>query len=127
MDKQAQTQVPVTEPAPGTQLKADVYDAPGGDAYMIEIPVPGLKPEEIAIEATVGMITVSTAAREQPPPDRHYLQREQPAGPMSRIFEFPMEIDTDDVQATLERGVLKIRARKAVAARRRKVPVAQAA
>jgi HSP20 family molecular chaperone IbpA len=46
---------------------------------------------------------------------------------MSRIFEFPMELDTDNVQATLENGVLKIHLPKAGAARRRVVKVGQLA
>ncbi len=47
-----------TEPV--SQLKADIYETPGGEAYVIEIPVPGVKPDEIGIEVTVDSITVST-------------------------------------------------------------------
>jgi HSP20 family molecular chaperone IbpA len=37
---------------------------------------------------------------------------------LSRIFEFPTEIDTDNVRASLENGKPKVRASKAAAARR---------
>lgn len=121
--------VPVPKRVPvAAQLSADVYDAPGGDAYVLEIPVPGVKPEDIAIEVTVGTITVSTERRPAPEEaKRNYLQREQAPSAMSRIFEFPMELDTDNVRATLEHGVLKIVARKALAGRRRELRVGQAA
>jgi len=46
---------------------------------------------------------------------------------MSRIFEFPMELDTDNVRATLEYGILKIRAPKAVAGKRRVIRLEQTA
>jgi HSP20 family molecular chaperone IbpA len=46
---------------------------------------------------------------------------------MARIFEFPVEIDTDNVQATLKDGILKIEVRKAAAARRRIIQIGQAA
>lgn len=36
---------------PPPRLTADIYETAGGDAYMIEIPVAGLKPDEIVIEA----------------------------------------------------------------------------
>jgi hypothetical protein len=38
---------------------------------------------------------------------------------MSRLFEFPVEIDTDNIRATLARGLLKIRVPKAALGRRR--------
>jgi HSP20 family molecular chaperone IbpA len=109
-----------------SKLTADVYETAGGDAYVIEIPVPGLKPDEILIEVTSSTVTVSTQPHQsEANGDRRYLQREQPAGPMARVFEFPMEIDTDNVQATLKDGMLKIEVRKAAAARRRIIQIGQ--
>jgi HSP20 family protein len=73
-------------------------------------------------------VTVSTEPKQSEQENgRRYFQREQSHKRMSRIFEFPMEIDTDNVQATLENGILKIRLPKAGAARRRVVKVGQLA
>jgi HSP20 family protein len=112
----------MAETAPA-RLTADVYETVGGEAYVIEIPVPGLKPEETIIEVDSSTVTVSTQPQQPEPEGRRYLQREQPVGPMSRLFEFPMEIDTDRVQATLENGILRVRAPKAAAAQRRVVRI----
>jgi len=77
------------------------------------------------VEITPEMLTVSTQPRAAlPDPNRRYLQREQSWQPMSRVFEFPTDIDTDNVRATLENGILKIHAPKAAAARRRVLKVA---
>ncbi len=46
---------------------------------------------------------------------------------MSRIFNFPVEIDTDNVQATLTNGILQIHVPKAAAAKRKIIRVGQAA
>jgi HSP20 family molecular chaperone IbpA len=59
------TRVPALPPP---RLTADIYEATGGDAYVIEVPVPGLKPDEIAIEADAYNLTVSTQP-EQAEPD----------------------------------------------------------
>jgi HSP20 family protein len=116
-----------TKAAP-LRLTADVYETAGGDTYVIEIPVPGLRPDDILIEVTSSTLTVSTQPRQtEANSDRRYIQREQSVGPMARIFEFPVEIDTDNVQATLKDGILKIEIRKAAAARRRIIQIAQAA
>jgi HSP20 family molecular chaperone IbpA len=44
---------------------------------------------------------------------------------MSRVFEFPMDIDTDNVKASLDKGILKIRVPKAAAGKRRVIRVGQ--
>ncbi|HEX2449884.1 MAG TPA: Hsp20/alpha crystallin family protein [Gemmatimonadales bacterium] len=56
---------------------------------------------------------------------RSYLQREHMTVPTSRVFEFPDELDTDNVQATLKEGMLRIRAPKAGAGRRRTIRITQ--
>jgi len=121
-----QVQVSVTDPT--TQLRANVYETPGGDSYVIEIPVPGVKPDEISIEVTVDTVTVRTEPRQQQDEsERTYVQREHSVESMSRVFEFPRELDTDNVRATLENGILRVRVRKAIAARPKVIRVEQAA
>jgi HSP20 family protein len=110
-------QLPVSVTDPASTLKANVYDEPGGDAYVVEVPVPGIRAEDIVIEVSVETITVKT----------RYSQREQTLRSLSRVFEFPMALDTDNVRATLEHGVLRIRAPKAIAGRQRVIRVGQAA
>ncbi|WP_422296888.1 Hsp20/alpha crystallin family protein [Candidatus Binatus sp.] len=102
---------PALPPPPTT---ADVYEPAGGEAYVVEIHVPGLKPEEIAVEATPDGLRVSTHPSQEENSDRLYLQREQDSRPWSRLFDFPMEIDPDKVRATVEAGILKIYAPKAL-------------
>jgi HSP20 family molecular chaperone IbpA len=56
---------------------ADVYETAGGETYVIEVPVPGLRPDEIIIEVTIDTVTVSTEARESAEESgRKYFQRE---------------------------------------------------
>ena len=113
---------------PAPRLTANVYETVDADAFVIEIAVPGLRPEEITIEATSDGLTVSTHPQEAASgAERRYIERDQPLMPMSRVFEFPVEIDTDNIRATLEHGILRIVAPKAAAGRRRVIKVAQSA
>jgi HSP20 family molecular chaperone IbpA len=88
------------------EVAAQVYDAPGGDAYLVEIPVAGAKADEIGVEATVDTLTVTLPSQ-------------------SRVFEFPVDLDTDNVRAELKQGLLRIQAPKAAAGKRRMVRVEQ--
>ena len=112
-----------TATAAGTT--ANVYETPDGAAYVIEVPVPGLTRQEIAVEVDVGTITVRTEpARTEEEEERTYLAREHLVEPMARVFEFPADIDTDNVRVILEQDLLRIRDPKAAAGRPRVVKVA---
>lgn len=116
----------MASPNASAQLTADVYETPGGDAYVLEIPVPGVRPDEILIEVMVSSVTVSTEPRlAVADPGRKYIHREHSLQPMSRILELPMELDTDSVRASLEYGILKICAPIAVAGRHKMIRVGQ--
>ena len=104
---------------------ANVYETPGGEAYVIELPVAGLTRQEIVVEVDVGTITVRTEpGRTEEEDGRTYFVREHLVEPMARVFEFPADIDTDNVRVKLEQGMLRIRAPKAAAGRPRTVKVA---
>jgi HSP20 family protein len=109
------------------QLRANFYETAGGDEYVIEVPVPGLEQNEIVIEADAESLVVRTEPRERAETDGKYMQREHTAEPMSRVFEFPEEIDTDNIRATLDKGMLRIRVPKAAVGRRRVIRITQSA
>ena|SRR2546425_1091020 len=119
---------PTRPPLPPARLTADVYETTGGEAYVVEVPVPGLPPDAIVIEATSDGLTVSTRPkREERESGVTYLQREQPVHAMSRVFEFPVDIDTDNIRATLQHGIVTIHVPKAAAGRRKVIEVARSA
>ena len=128
MEEVIEMRTPVFTEPPNSGLLADIYESPGGDAYVIEIPVPGLKPDEIVLEADTYSLAVTTApAQTEPKSGRRYIQREYPLRPMSRRFDFPVEIDTGNVQATLERGIVQIYVPKAAQGKHKIIRVGQAA
>ena len=111
--------------ATGTELlRANLYEDPGGEEYVIEVPVPGLEQSEIVVEADPESLVVRTEPRPRQDHDARYLQHEVNPEPMSRVFEFPQEIDTDNIRATLTQGMLRIRVPKASVGRRRVIRIA---
>jgi HSP20 family protein len=106
------------------QLRANFYENVGGDEYVIEVPVPGLEQSEIVIEADPESVVVRTQPHERAETEGKYIQREHTLESMSRVFEFPQEIDTDHIRATLDKGMLRIRVPKAAVGRRRVIRIA---
>lgn len=111
---------PALPPPPTT---ADLYEPAGGEAYIIEMHVPGVKPEEIVVEAAPESVRVSVDRQQSEDSGRRYILREQEMRSWSRLFEFPMEIDPDKVRATLENGILKVYATKALANQPKIIPI----
>ena len=72
------------------QLKGNIYETAGGEAYVIEIPVPGLNSDEITIEVTIDTVTVTTKPQQtEAESGRTYIQHEQLVQPMSRYSSSP--------------------------------------
>ena len=94
----------------------------------MEIPVPGLSADEIVIEATTDTMTVKTEPKpSEQDSERRYIHQEQAVKPMSRLFEFPEDIDTDNIGVTLKNGVLKLHVPKAAAAKPKVIRVKKSA
>jgi HSP20 family protein len=84
------------------------------DHYYVRAELPGLKGDELDIQVTGKNLAISgerkIAAAEE---GARYHRREREAGSFSRMIGLPGEVDTDNVQASLENGVLTIAISKA--------------
>ena len=85
----------------------DLYETP--EAYVLKGALPGVKPEDITINATPGMVTVRGEYKvETETKDESYLRKELRAGAIHRTFELPLSIDPTKVEATFKDGILKV-------------------
>jgi len=85
----------------------DVEDA--GAEYHVTLEVPGLKKENVKIEATPTSLELSTeASTEEEEKGKNYMRRERTCSRFHRSLDLPEEIDTEKVDASMEDGVLTI-------------------
>jgi len=108
----------------GTRLPVNIYaDAEG---YTFVALVPGVKAEELNIEAEGSVVKISgelIAPAQSADEKVRTLRNEIAFGKFSRAFELNDEIDADKIEANLENGVLTVRVPKAEAARPRTIKV----
>lgn len=91
------------------------FDTPALDihetdnAYEVQVPLPGLKPEDINIKMQNGTLTISG---ELPQPkveeNRKVVVQERYYGKFSRSVTLPQSVDSNKVEATYESGVLNL-------------------
>lgn len=85
----------------------DLYETP--EAYILKGALPGIKPEDITIDATAGMVTVKGEYKEElEKKERSYIRRELKTGSFHRAFELPLSIEPTKVEATFKDGMLEV-------------------
>jgi HSP20 family protein len=95
--------------------------------YRIELTLPGYNEKEIEVTATPSKIVVHAASKAEEKTEKNgVLWTEFGSNEVFRQFEMPQAITPDKVTATLEKGMLRIRAAKAAAEVKEPVAVAAA-
>lgn len=92
--------------------------------YYIRAELPGIKPEDLDIQATGKNLSIS-GERKIPTANEtaKYHRRERDAGKFSRIVNLPGEIDSDKVEAKLAGGILTVVIPKAEAVKPKQITV----
>jgi HSP20 family protein len=86
------------------------------DGYELEVTLPGFKPEEVEVTATPGEIAIHACAKhEKKGEDKRVVWSEYGSNEVYRRFELPNAIDVGKTNATLENGILHVKAAKAPA------------
>jgi HSP20 family protein len=79
------------------------------DAYVLKASLPGMKPEDIAIEATAEEVTIKAERKEETAlKEVDYLRKELRYGKVVRSFALPLAIDPSKVEASFEHGIVTI-------------------
>ena len=94
------------------------------DKYYVRAELPGVKAEELDIQATGNNLAISGERKIAPEKEgARYHRREREAGTFSRMIGLPGEVDTDKVEAKLENGILSIVVSKAEIAKPKQISV----
>jgi HSP20 family protein len=94
------------------------------DGYVITAALPGVRPEDVQIEATSNTITISGETSDERDVDEgEYVRRERRFGRFYRMLELPVELNAERAEASFENGVLTLRVPKSEATKPKQVPV----
>lgn len=81
-----------------------------GDHFLVQALVPGLKAEELTLEATAEELTLRGERGQELPEGFKALHQERGAVKFSRVLRFPEAIDPEKIEASLKDGVLTLKA-----------------
>lgn len=94
------------------------------DKYYLKAEIPGVKNDDLNIQADGNSISVSGERKiEAEGDDVKYHRKEREAGKFSRMVSLPGDIDADKIDAQLKHGVLEVVIPKAEAVKPRQITV----
>lgn len=93
------------------------------ETYILRAELPGVKAENLDIQATGRNLTISGERRIEVDPNVTYHRREREAGRFSRALTLPGEIDPEKIEAELRNGVLTVTVPKSDKARTRQITI----
>ncbi|RSS60790.1 Hsp20/alpha crystallin family protein [Streptomyces sp. WAC06614] len=95
-----------------------------GDAYVIDIDMPGVDKDAIDIDVERNMLTVKAERRPAPRSDQAQMElSERPLGAFSRQIMLADTLDTNRIEADYDAGVLTLRIPIAERAKPRKISI----
>lgn len=93
------------------------------DHYYMSIDLPGMKREDIKIEANGDVLTISGERKRESSDGRKIQRYERSYGFFKRSFTIPSVVDADKIEAHYENGVLELYLPKTQAARPRQIEI----
>jgi HSP20 family protein len=112
----------------GPRFSAPTYPAVNvwvnDEGQLITAEMPGLKPEDISIDATADALSIS-GERKAPEVGKgaDFHRQERSYGSFSRTIQLPFMVDPEGVQASFQNGVLLIRLPRAEADKPKRIAV----
>ena len=98
--------------------------AEDADHYLVKASIPGINPDDLEITLTNNVLTIKGEAKEeQASQPTNWHVRERRYGTFLRSVTLPAPVETDQVEATNEHGVLTLRIPKAEAVKPKKIAV----
>lgn len=90
-------------------MKTDVRELDG--SYELDVDLPGFKKDEVTVDLQDGYLTISAAKaldKDESNQKGKFLRQERYAGSMSRSFYVGDDVESTDICAKYEDGILKI-------------------
>ena len=96
----------------------------GDDAFTVKAAVPGMNPDELDITITDNVLTIKGEMQEEEVRDEEKVHlRERRFGSFMRSLSLPTPVESDNVTATMENGILTLQIPKAEAVKPRRITV----
>lgn len=99
--------------------RTDIVETEADVVVLAEMP--GVAPDDVDVTLERGVLTLRGRAAADEHPGYRLVYAEYAGGDYERVFTLGREIDQDNIEATFENGLLRLRLPKAASARPRRI------
>ncbi len=93
------------------------------DSYIVQVPLPGVRPDQLNITARENILTIQGTLEVAPPSGARGLYQGMSRGQFRDQLKLPGDVDAQQAMATYENGILTLRLPKAASAREHTIRV----
>ena len=103
-------------------MPVEMYETP--EELVVRVELPGVKKEDIDISVRDNYLIIKAEKREEVEENREHVHiAERVYGKFERVIPLPADIDTENVKAKYENGILEIRFPKKSAVKEKKITI----
>jgi HSP20 family protein len=94
------------------------------DNFVVKAELPGLEAKDINVSISGDVLTIKGEKKtEEEEKDEHYHCVERYSGSFQRVFQLPSGVKTDMIEATFDKGVLRVTLPKVEEARKKEIDI----
>ncbi len=94
------------------------------DGFVVKAELPGLEAKDVNVSISGDILTIKGEKKvEEEEKDEHYYRVERYSGSFQRVFQLPSGVKGDKIEATFDKGVLKVTLPKVEEAQKKEIEV----
>ena len=94
------------------------------DSLVVKADLPGLEAKDVNVSIAGDVLTIKGQKKaEEEEKDEHYHCVERYSGSFQRVFQLPSGVKADQIEATFDKGVLKVTLQKVEEAKKKEIEV----
>ncbi len=94
------------------------------DNFVVKAELPGLEAKDVNVSISGDVLTIKGEKKtEKEEKDEHYHCVERYSGSFQRVFQLPSGVKTDIIEATFDKGVLKVTLPKVEEAKNKQIDI----
>ena len=94
------------------------------DNFVVKAELPGLEAKDVNVSISGDILTIKGEKKaEEEEKDEHYHRIERYSGSFQRVFQLPSGVIADKIEATFDKGVLKVTLPKVEEAQKKEIEV----
>ena len=94
------------------------------DNFVVQAELPGLDAADVDVSLSGDILTIKgEKKKETEDKDEHHYYIERHAGSFQRVFQLPSGVKGDEIEATFDKGILKITLPKIEEAKKKKIEI----